>query len=113
MERVNENDLGYRNGDHGVKYLIRGPRFEWGVILLRPGDTLSPHRHAAVEETFFFESGSPLLYVAGQPYRVRAGDAFRLDPTETHRIENDTEEPARLVFIKCPYLPDDKEDVPE
>lgn len=113
MQRVNEHDLEYRSGDHGPKYLFRGPRHEWGVILLRPGDSLSPHLHAEVEETFFFESGSPLFTVAGEAIRVRPGDAFRLEPGETHKIANDTDEPTRIVFLKCPYLPEDKIDAPE
>ncbi len=113
MERTNEHDLAYRNGDHGPKYLVRGPRHEWGVIYLRPGDSLSPHRHAMVEETFFFETGAPTFVVGGQPHRVRPGDVFRLDPQETHTIVNDGDEPTRIVFIKCPYLPEDKEDIAE
>jgi len=39
---------------------------------------------------------------------VRPGDAFQLEPRETHRIVNDSPEPARIVFIKTPYLPEDK-----
>lgn len=37
MQRANEADLAYRGGDSGVKYMIRGPLLDWGVILLKPG----------------------------------------------------------------------------
>ncbi len=109
MERVNEHDLEYRNGDHGPKYLFRGPKHEWGVILLRPGDALSAHKHAEVEETFFFETGAPKLIVNGVEHRVRTGDVFRLEPGEAHDIVNDGPDETRIVFIKCPYSPDDKQ----
>jgi len=39
---------------------------------------------------------------------VRSGDVFRLEPGEAHDIVNDAAGPARIIFIKCPYLPDDK-----
>jgi mannose-6-phosphate isomerase-like protein (cupin superfamily) len=108
VERINEHDLEYRGGDHGPKYLFRGPRHEWGVILLRPGDSLNAHKHAEVEETFYFETGAPLMVVNAESFRVRPGDVFRLEATEAHDIINDTSEETRVVFIKCPYLPDDK-----
>ncbi len=108
MERVNEHDLEYRHGDHGPKYLFRGPLHEWGVILLRPGDSLKAHKHAQVEETFYFETGAPTMIVNGVAHSVRPGDVFRLEPGEAHDIRNDGPEPCRIIFIKCPYLPDDK-----
>lgn len=36
------------------------------------------------------------------------GDVFKLAPGEQHDIVNDTEDASRIIFIKCPYLPDDK-----
>ena len=41
-------------------------------------------------------------------HRVVPGDVFKLPPSEAHDIINDTGNPVRLIFIKCPYLPDDK-----
>ncbi|MDI6781624.1 MAG: hypothetical protein QME49_05945 [bacterium] len=46
MERVNENEKEYRNGDAGPKYLFRGPRMEWGVLAIKPGETLGKHYKA-------------------------------------------------------------------
>lgn len=110
VDRTNEHDLEYRHGAHGPKYLFRGPRYEWGIILLRPGDSLSAHKHAQVEETFLFETGTPCIVIDGRAHRVRAGDAFRLEPQEAHEIVNDGDTECRIVFIKCPYLPDDKQE---
>jgi mannose-6-phosphate isomerase-like protein (cupin superfamily) len=111
LDRVNEHDLPYRHGTHGPKYLFRGPKHEWGIIVLRPGDSLSAHRHAQVEETFFFEAGTPCIIVNGAEHRVRPGDVFRLEPMESHDIVNDSDTDCRIIFIKCPYLPDDKQAV--
>ena len=40
MERVNANELEFRNGESGPKYLFRGPRVDWGLIRFLPGETL-------------------------------------------------------------------------
>ncbi len=108
MDLVNEHDLEFRHGDHGPKYLFRGPKHEWGIIRLRPGDELGLHKHEQVEETFYFEAGTPQMIVDDSVHRVRPGDVFKLSPGEAHNIVNDSREPARIIFIKCPYLPNDK-----
>ena len=108
MEKVNEADKEYRLGDSGPKYLMRGPKMEWGVLIFKPGQSLGYHYHKDVEETFYFLEGAPRFIVDDKEYRVRPGDAFRLDPGERHNIINDGEISTKAVFIKCPYLPEDK-----
>jgi len=75
-----------RFGDSGPKYLMRGPRFEWGIIVFHPGHAPGAHRHREVEETSYFESGAPVMVVDGEQHRVRPGDVFRLEPGEAHDI---------------------------
>lgn len=108
MERVNEKEKQYRQGDHGPKYLFRGPNIEWGIISFKPGQSLGAHYHEKVEETFFFLEGRPQILVNEKPYRVEEGDAFRLSPLERHDIVNDTSSAIKVLFIKAPYLPEDK-----
>ena len=108
MERVNEREREVRHGDHGPKYIFRGPRHEWGIIVLKPGGELGAHKHQQVEETFFFLEGSAQMIVDDQSFRAEPGDAFRIEPGEAHNIVNDGNEPVKLIFIKCPYIPDDK-----
>lgn len=108
MHRANEHAMEFRNGDCGVKYLMRGPKIDWGVILLKPGQAMGEHGHEHVEETFYFVEGAPTLVVNGEATKTEQGDVFRLEPTERHDIRNDTDRPAKVIFIKCPYLPDDK-----
>ena len=108
MQRVNESEQQFRHGDSGPKYMFRGPKHEWGIIVFHPGQALGPHKHREVEETFFFVSGAPQMIVDGLPHRERQGDAFRLEPGEAHDIINDTDQDVRIIFIKCPYSPNDK-----
>lgn len=111
MELINEGDREFRHGDHGPKYLFRGPKFEWGVIVFKPGQELGRHCHNEVEEHFYFLEGAPRMVVDDEEFRMKPGDVMRLEAPECHNIINDTDEDIRLVFIKCPYLPTDKVDM--
>jgi mannose-6-phosphate isomerase-like protein (cupin superfamily) len=111
MQRVNESECAYRGGDSGVKYLMRGPRIDWGVILLLPGQSLGGHYHEQVEETFYILQGEGIFDVNGAPVPVALGDVLRMEPTDRHDIHNRSEQPLKMVFIKCPYLPKDKVDI--
>lgn len=108
MQRANENALTYRDGHSGVKYLGRGPKIDWGVILLLPGQTLGGHYHAQVEETFYVVEGQGTFVVNDERYAATVGDVFRMEPQDRHDIRNESDAPLKLVFIKCPYLPEDK-----
>jgi len=108
MQRTSEAANEYRGKGWGVKYLMRGPNVDWGVILLHPGQELGEHGHRQVEELFFFLSGRATMLVNGQAHEATAGDAFRLEPQERHNIRNDGPVDVKVVFIKTPYLPDDK-----
>lgn len=108
MERVNEKDKEYRRGGSGPKYLMRGPILEWGIIRLEPGETMGVHGHKEVEEVFFFFEGAPKIIVNDVEFQTVQGDAFRLEPREKHDVVNNTDSAVRFIFVKCPYLPDDK-----
>jgi quercetin dioxygenase-like cupin family protein len=108
MEKVNERDCAFRGGDWGVKYLMRGPKLDWGLILLRPGQVMGEHGHRQVEETFYVLEGTPTLVVDGRKVATGPGDVFRLEPPERHDLRNEAGAAARVIFIKTPYLPDDK-----
>ncbi|KPK57798.1 MAG: hypothetical protein AMK73_09750 [Planctomycetes bacterium SM23_32] len=108
MEKVNADELEYRNTVSGPKYLFRGPRIDWGLIRFLPGETLGAHKHNQVEETFYFTSGTGLFVADGLEYDIAPGDAFRLEPGEVHDVVNNGDEPLDAVFIKHVYRPDDK-----
>jgi hypothetical protein len=69
MQYANERDLPYRDGDSGVKYLMRGPNIDWGLIRIPPGGHLGGHYHEQVEETFYVLAGEGLLTVNGNCIR--------------------------------------------
>ena len=108
MQKVSEEDREYRDGDHGVKYLFRGPNIDWGVIRLLPGGSLGGHYHERVEETFYFTSGSAKVIVNGEDHRAQTGSAFRMEPGDRHDIVNDTDELCDMIFIKHPFDKADK-----
>ena len=108
MQKVNEYEQSFRDGDCGVKYLFRGPDTDWGVIIMKPGQSLGCHFHEETEETFYFIHGAPIMRVNGENHRVKVGDAFRLTPPDKHDIINDTPENIKIIFIKYPYRPQDK-----
>jgi len=110
MERVNANDLEFRKGKTGPKYLFRGPNIDWGIIRFLPGETLGKHYHREVEETFYFPAGSGVIVVDDLEYDIQPGDAFRIEAGETHNIINTGERPLEGIFIKHLYRPDDKVD---
>lgn len=108
MKKVNEMDFEYRNKDSGPKYLMRGPNIDWGVMLIKPGTKMGAHGHRKTEETFYFLTGSGNMIVNDQPHPAKSGDVFYIEPEEKHDIENTGTEDMKIVFIKHPYLPDDK-----
>lgn len=108
MRKTSESVEKFRKGDSGPKYLFRGPHCEWGIIVLKPGERMGAHGHKSVVEDFYFIEGNPKIMVKGAEERVGPGDAVRAEPNEAHDIINDTEKDIKLVFIKSPYLPDDK-----
>jgi mannose-6-phosphate isomerase-like protein (cupin superfamily) len=112
MEIAREQDKPYRGGVGRVKYLMRGPRIDWGVILFAPGDQLGRHKHQEVEETFFFVEGMGGRFIVdGVEHTISSGIAFRVEPGEVHNIINDTRAPLKAIFIKSSYNPSDKVDV--
>jgi len=108
VQRANEADLAYRGGDSGVKYLMRGPNLDWGVILLKPGEDLAGHYHEQVEETFYVLQGKATFQVNDEEIVAEQGTALRMEPEDCHAVANAGTRDLKLVFIKWPYLPKDK-----
>ena len=110
MKKVHENDFDYRGGESGVKYLMRGPSIDWGVIKLKPGESMgaNPHGHNEIDETFFFIEGDGIMIVDDKDYPAPQGSVFLCEQKEMHNIRNDSDKPIKIVFIKNLFLPDDK-----
>lgn len=110
MKKVNENDLEYRKGKSGVKYLMRGPSIDWGVILLMPGEMMGEkaHGHNYIDETFYFVEGNGIIIINGEEFPAPQGSVFLCEPKEMHNIKNNSDKLVKIVFIKGDYKPDDK-----
>jgi len=110
MKKVHETDFEYRNKESGVKYLMRGPSIDWGLILLKPGEMMGAkaHGHNLVDETFFFVEGEGKMIVDGKEYHAEEGSVFLIEPGEMHNILNKSNENVKIIFIKGAYKPDDK-----
>lgn len=104
----NEGEKEFKNGDWGTKYFIKGPYWEGGILVFKPGQSLGSHWHQEVEETFYFLTGAPKMIINGVEYRVAPGDVFHLAVGEKHDIINDTAEDMKALFIKSPFKPEDK-----
>ena len=83
---------------------MRGPSIDWGIILLNPGEMMAEvaHGHNFIDETFYFVEGSGFMIVDDKKIEAKQGDAFLLDPLEKHDIENPTDKPLKVLFIKTP-----------
>ncbi|GAF96218.1 unnamed protein product, partial [marine sediment metagenome] len=100
----------YRGGDSGVKYLMRGPSIDWGVILLKSGEMMGDmaHGHNIIDETFYFMEGDGVMIIDDKEYTAPQGVVFLCEPKEMHNIRNDSDKQIKIVFIKGDYKPDDK-----
>lgn len=110
MKKVKEQNFEYRDGDSGVKYLMRGPSIDWGVIKIMPGNKMAEkhHGHNIIDETFYFIQGDGVMIVDNEEYQAPEGSAFLIEPKEMHNIRNDSSKPIKVVFIKGDYKPEDK-----
>ena len=105
MEIVNEKDKASKDG---VKYMIRGPHIDWGVITLEPNQVMAKHLHQEVEETFYIMTGTVTFLLQDKEMDAPAGTALRMSPNEHHGLKNKTNTQAKLVFMKDIYRPNDK-----
>lgn len=103
----------FRFGEFGPGYVARGPRTDFGVVQLRPGDSAENHYHEHIEETFVGLEGEATLWVDGRSScTVRAGELYQLEPGEQHYFVNEGSEVFRALFVKAPYDPEDGVKVP-
>ena len=100
MEQVNVNNLKFRSGDSGVKYIFRGPNMEWGIIVFKPSESLGKHFHNQVEETFYLEEGEAKMIINDKEINAISGDVFKLAPKDTHDIINQSNKNIDLSSLK-------------
>ena len=112
MQTINENAKEYRFGESGPKYLMRGPKVDFGLVRLLPGEDFPNHYHTVVEEDFFILEGEIDFVINGETaYHAVPGDLVHVPPPETHYLKNNGNVPAKAAFVKAPCKPGDRIDL--
>jgi len=114
MKKIDSNDIPWSWGDAGVRYMHQGPDIEWGLLRMKPGQSshdYGKHIHHVVTETFYFISGTPKFIINGKEYRIQPGESYVIEPYDDHNLVNDTNEDLLALFIKHPYMPEDRHPV--
>lgn len=112
MFKINEKDLSYRFGDSGPKYLIRGPRVSFGVVVLKAGEDFQNHKHEVMEENFFILEGTIKFLVNNKEIICSKGDFIHIEPNESHYLKNIGTTDAKATFCLGPFKEIDKIELP-
>jgi len=108
MYIVNENEKTYRHGDHGPKYLEKGPRMNFGLVQLLPGEEVTGHIHEVMQEGFYVLEGTVTMIIGGEKAVLNPGDYIHIEPGEGHIVCNYGESKAKMVVTAAPYKEGDK-----
>lgn len=105
---VNENDVDYRNGDSGPKYLMKGPRMNFAVVQFLPGQDFQAHYHKVMEENFYILEGMCDVWVDGKLHTLSVGDFIHIGPGHVHYVRNPYKAAVRMISTLAPYQEQDK-----
>ena len=105
---INEDECEYRFGESGPKYLLKGPRMNFVLVRIRPGEDFQAHCHHVMEENFFIVEGRVDVVVDGVKHVLNAGDLIHIEPDEVHYMVNPYGQPAKIVSTLAPFQEGDK-----
>ncbi len=107
---IHESAMTYRRDDiSGPKYLMRGPRLDFGLVVLTPGEDYQTHYHRTIEEDFFTLEGNIDIYVDGHFFAtLKPGDLIHLPPMCPHYLINRGASPWKAVLVKAGFSPGDR-----
>lgn len=111
MTVINENDLEYRFKDSGPKYLLKGPRMNFGVVVLKAGQDFNAHYHNVMEENFFVLEGEIEIHIDGEIFHCKQGDFIHVEPKKVHYLINKGTTDFKGAFMLSPYQESDKVEV--
>jgi quercetin dioxygenase-like cupin family protein/lambda repressor-like predicted transcriptional regulator len=88
-------------------YRVLSPRapglvFEPLLVTVRPSSDLEESYSHEGEEFAYVVEGELIFYVDGEEYRLGPGDSIHLLSTVPHAIHNDTDEPAKILWVLTP-----------
>lgn len=111
MTVINEKEREYRFGDSGPKYLQSGPRMNFGVVVLKPGQDFTAHYHNVMEENFFVLEGELEIHIDGEVFLCKKGDFIHVEPKKVHYLINKGDVDFKAVFMLAPAQENDKVEV--
>ncbi|RDW15444.1 cupin domain-containing protein [Oceanobacillus chungangensis] len=111
MAIVNENEKEYRFGDSGPKYLMRGPRMNFGIVVLTPGQDFAAHYHNMMEENFYILEGELEIHIDQEIFHCKKGDFIQVEPKKVHYLINRGNTDFKAAFMLAPYQEKDKVEV--
>jgi quercetin dioxygenase-like cupin family protein len=76
-----------------------------GVATIQPGDSISEHYHPYSEEFIYCVTGTVTAQLDGEPHEVPARNALFIPINMKHRLVNDGDEEAFIVFHLGPLAP--------
>ena len=110
IRSVEETDADTRRG--GEVRTLLGPKTVgstsgfMGVATIAPGEGISEHYHPYSEEFIYCVQGQIDAQLDGESNQVRAGQAVLIPPNLKHRLVNDGDEEAFIVFHLGPLAPE-------
>lgn len=108
MYIINENQREYRHGDHGPKYLEKGPRMNFGLVQVLPGEEVAGHTHLYMQESFFILEGTVTMNIDGIESVLNPGDYIHIEPGEGHIVSNHGDVNVKMVVTAAPFVEGDK-----
>jgi putative monooxygenase len=76
-----------------------------GVASIQPGDRISEHYHPYSEEFIYCVTGTVTAHLDGEPHEVPARNSLYIPINMKHRLVNDGDEEAFIVFHLGPLAP--------
>ncbi len=76
-----------------------------GVATIAPGDRISEHYHPYSEEFIFCVRGTLTADLDDEPHEVKAGGGMMIPMNMRHRLRNQGDEEAFIVFHLGPLAP--------
>src|SRR3954462_7425550 len=77
-----------------------------GVATIAPGDRISEHYHPYSEEFIFCVRGTITADLDDDPHEVKAGSGMMVPLNMRHRLRNEGNEDAFIVFHLSPLAPE-------
>ncbi|MFD1021071.1 cupin domain-containing protein [Thalassobacillus hwangdonensis] len=111
MSVINESEREYRFGDSGPKYLLKGPRMNFGVVVLKPGEDFTAHYHEIMEENFYVLEGELEIHLDEQIFHCKKGDFIHVEPMQVHYLINKGTVDFKGAFMLSPFQIRDKVEV--